>query len=129
MGLRGPIVETLLHNIGEKVIVGTHCWITVPVNHISARIIKGTMTLEYISATITYMMQCEECLWNVSVLQRVHLSNFVKLRFTVTLRLPQILTVSGPFGVDTIGGAHALKLTFLKIPLHTKCSSCFLSEV
>jgi hypothetical protein len=45
------------------VIVGTHC---------------STMALDRISATITYAMWHEERLWNVSVLQRVHISSLVK---------------------------------------------------
>jgi hypothetical protein len=35
------------------------------------------MTLDHISATMTYMMWCEEHLWNVILLQRLHLSNLV----------------------------------------------------
>jgi hypothetical protein len=38
------------------------------------------MTLDH-SATITYMMWCEEHIWNVSILQRVHLSNHVNLQY------------------------------------------------
>jgi hypothetical protein len=39
--------------------------------------ICARMTLDHINATTTYMMWCEEHLWNVSVLQRVHLSNLI----------------------------------------------------
>jgi hypothetical protein len=35
------------------------------------------MTSDHISATMTYVMWREERLWNVSVLQRVHLPNIV----------------------------------------------------
>jgi hypothetical protein len=35
------------------------------------------VTLDHISATMTYVMNREEHLWNVSTLQRVHLSNLV----------------------------------------------------
>jgi hypothetical protein len=37
----------------------------------------ATLTSDHIGATITYMMWCEEHLWNVSVLERVHLYNLV----------------------------------------------------
>jgi hypothetical protein len=39
------------------------------------------MTSDRISATTTYVMQREEHLWNVSVLQRVHLPNLVFYTF------------------------------------------------
>jgi hypothetical protein len=35
------------------------------------------MTSDHVGATVAYMLQHEEHLWNVSVLQRVHLSNLV----------------------------------------------------
>jgi hypothetical protein len=46
-------------------------------DHISAIIaVHATMTSDRISATMTYVMR-EEYFWYVSILQRVHLSNFV----------------------------------------------------
>jgi hypothetical protein len=70
---------TLLHDNGDrKVIVGTRCCATMASGHINAKITKdATMIQDHISATITYVMWREENLRNVSVLQRVHLSNLV----------------------------------------------------
>jgi hypothetical protein len=49
--------------MGKRVAIG-HCFVTV--------------TSDHISATLTYVMWREERLWNVSVLQRVHLSSRVR---------------------------------------------------
>jgi hypothetical protein len=47
-------------------------------DHFRARMTKGTtMALDRISATVTYMMWREEHLWNVSALQRLHISTLV----------------------------------------------------
>jgi hypothetical protein len=51
---------------------------TTPVDNSSARTGQdATMNRDRISATTTYVMWCEERLWNVGVLQGVRLSNLV----------------------------------------------------
>jgi hypothetical protein len=40
------------------------------------------MTLDHINVTLTYVIWCEEHLWNVSELQRVHFSNPVTITTT-----------------------------------------------
>lgn len=40
---------------------------------------NATMTLHH-SASMTYMMWCQEHIWNVSVLQKVQLFKFVKCK-------------------------------------------------
>jgi hypothetical protein len=45
------------------------------------------MTLGHISAIMTYVMRREERLWNVRVLQRVHVSNLVTFLFLLLSRL------------------------------------------
>jgi hypothetical protein len=60
--------------IGREIIVGTHCCATTTSDHISERITYGVrLTPDRISASMIYVMWREEHLWNVSVLQRVHI--------------------------------------------------------
>jgi hypothetical protein len=54
--------------------------------HISAAVTYGaTMLSDHIIATITEVIWSEEHLWNVSVLQRVHISDLVMLCLCVQL--------------------------------------------
>jgi hypothetical protein len=65
--------------VGTEVIFETHCCSTMNSDHFNAR--------------VTYVMWYEECLWNVSVLQRLHLFSLVlrhvcfvlKRQFTILL--------------------------------------------
>jgi hypothetical protein len=71
---RSHCCKTLVQEL-PKVIVqscATMVW-----NHISARMTKyARVTMDNISTTVTYILWHEEHLWNVSILQRVHLSSF-----------------------------------------------------
>jgi hypothetical protein len=64
--------------------------ITMTLGHVSATMtlghISATMTLGHISAIMTYVMRYEERLWNVKVLQRVHVSNLVTFVFLLLSR-------------------------------------------
>jgi hypothetical protein len=83
--------------MGREETVGTYCYKTIILDHISARMAEGavmtcdhisarmtcysTMPSGHISAIMTNVMWHEERLWNVSVLQRVHRSNLVAPKY------------------------------------------------
>jgi hypothetical protein len=49
--------DLLLRNNGKKIIVGKHCWATMPSDRIIARMDEGTtMTSDHISATAAFVM-------------------------------------------------------------------------
>jgi hypothetical protein len=68
----GPQVLLLKPN------AGAHSCATMPSDHISARMVYGATMISYhFISSMTYLMWREEHLWNVSALQRVHLSNLI----------------------------------------------------
>jgi hypothetical protein len=76
----GPKVALL-----ESIVAQSKCYATITSDNIGARMTKdATMTLGHIITT-TYVMCLEEYLWNVSVLQRVHLSNLLIIEVGIRL--------------------------------------------
>jgi hypothetical protein len=83
----GTIVHIVMQQ-WEEIIVGTHCCTTVTLDFIGARMAKGaTMPSDHIIASVTCVMWPEEHLWNVSVLQRIHLFSLVNI-ITQVFHLP-----------------------------------------
>jgi hypothetical protein len=81
MRLEGTRLEPNVgqHSDTRVFIVQIHC-VTITWDHIFAKMTDNAMTTsDHIGATIAYVMCHEENFWNVSVLQRVHLSNLLCL--------------------------------------------------
>jgi hypothetical protein len=65
----------LCTKMGIKIIL-KHCW--------------ATMALDYISTIMIYVTWRQEHLWNVSVLQRVHLSNLLNIISLLSSGVPPV---------------------------------------
>jgi uncharacterized membrane protein len=65
-------------------VVGIHSCATMTWHHIGAR-----MTSDQISATTAYVMRRKERIWNVVVLQRVHLFSLVIYRHSILAELKE----------------------------------------
>jgi hypothetical protein len=79
----------------------------------------ATMPLDDISATMTHVMWCEEYLWNVSVLQRVHFSNLVVFMFVSVVSLVNAENISHVVGIVQLTWRRDWLETFVKyIQIH-----------
>jgi hypothetical protein len=109
--LLGPVVAQRWDPMVR--IVGTHCCATMAWDRLNARLVfHPSVTSDHISATTTYVMWHGKHLWNVSVLQRVHLFNLVILHPSLHLAF-QVFSHQNPVCIFRIICAVSPVVVFL----------------